>query len=90
MPIRAFVGSDASFALDDLKAMGDAFSSSLAKLGLNDMNDPMVEMLARRIIRAALDGERDPLRLCEIGVEASGGGSTQAEDTQTDRRPEIK
>ena len=70
MPIRAFVGSDASFALDDLKAMGDAFSSSLAKLGLNDMNDPMVEMLARRIIRAALDGERDPLRLCG---DRSGG-----------------
>jgi hypothetical protein len=68
MPIREFVGRDAAFGPDDLKAMGDAFTGALNKLGLNDRKDPMVELVARRIVRAALAGERDPIKLCEIGA----------------------
>jgi hypothetical protein len=30
----------------------------------------MVEIVARRIIRAAMAGERDPVKLAEIGTEA--------------------
>jgi hypothetical protein len=43
-------------------------SAALNKLGLNDRNDPMVEIVARRIIRAAMAGERDLAKLTEIGV----------------------
>ena len=45
-----------------------AFTAALAKPGLNDRSDPMVEMVARRIITAALAGERNPIRLTEIGA----------------------
>ena len=86
MPIRTFLGSDASFGPDDLKAMGEAFSTALVKLGLNARNDPMVEMVGRRIIRAMLDGERDPVRLFEIGVEGTGPPTAQASDRQTDTK----
>jgi len=48
--------------------MGKAFAAALAKLGLHDLKDPMTEIVARRIIRAALAGERNPITLTEIGA----------------------
>ena len=68
MPIRSFLQNDASFDPDDLKLMGEAFSAALAKLQLYDRNDRLVEQVARRIIRAALNGERNLIRLTEIGT----------------------
>jgi len=67
MPIRQFVGSRA-LSPEDLDAMNKAFSAALKKLGLNDLKDPMTEIVAHRIIDAALAGERDPIRLSEIGA----------------------
>ena len=71
MPIRQFVGKDVSFGPDDLKVMGEAFARALAELRLHDCKDAMVEMVARRIIRAALSGERDPVKLCEIALDGA-------------------
>ena len=68
MPIREFLQDNRLFVPDDLKVMGDALTGALAKLGLNDRKDPMVEIVARRIIRAAMDGERSVIRLTEIGA----------------------
>jgi hypothetical protein len=74
MSIRKRADNERSFSPEDLNAMGEALTMALAKLGLNDESDPLVEMIARRIIRAALDGERDPTRLSEIAA----GGREQA------------
>ena len=71
MPIRAYLGSDSPFGAEDLKQIGQAFAAALNKLGLHDRSDGMVEIVARRIIRAALAGERNPEKLTEI---ATGGG----------------
>jgi hypothetical protein len=68
--MRQYLGTDSAFGPDDLKGIGDAFSAALTKLGLNDRSDPLVEMVARRIIRAAMAGERDPAKLTEIGTAA--------------------
>jgi hypothetical protein len=68
MPIREFIKDNCAFGPDHLKAMGDAFSAALAKLGLHDLKDPMTEVVARRIIRAALAGERNQIKLTEIGA----------------------
>lgn len=76
MPIRQFLGKDVAFEPNDLKVMGEAFRHALAELGLRDRNDAMVEMVARRIVRAALSGERDPVRLCEIALD--GGDAKSA------------
>ena len=73
MPIRQYLGADGSFAPEDLNGIGEAFSAALNKLGLNDRSDPMVERVARRIIRAAMAGERNPAKLIEIGA---GGGES--------------
>jgi hypothetical protein len=69
MPIHEFIRDSRAFGPDDLKAMGEAFSAVLAKLGLHDLKDPMTEMVARRIIGAALAGERSVIRLTEIGAD---------------------
>jgi len=76
MPIRHFLGKDVAFGPEDLEVMGEAFAHALTELGLNDRKDAMVEMVARRIIRAALSGERDPVKLCEIALD--GGDATAA------------
>ena len=73
VPLSGFLADDTAFSPDDLTIIGTAFSQALAKLGLKDRDDRIVETVARRIIRAALDGERDPARLCEIGM--AGGAS---------------
>jgi hypothetical protein len=68
MIIENFLDDTGSFAPADLNVMSDAFSAALAKLGLCDRQDAMVEMVACRIVRAAFAGERDPIRLTEVGV----------------------
>ena len=70
MPIRTFLSDAGSYTPDDLQIMGDAFSAALNKLGLHNRNDAMVEMVAQRIAHAAFAGERDQIRLTEIGVGA--------------------
>ena len=72
MPIRQFLGSDAVFAPEDLTAMSEAFARACAELKLSASRDARAEMVARRIIRAALSGERDPGRLCELALEGDG------------------
>jgi hypothetical protein len=64
MPIRQYLCDNRSFSPEDLDVMGKA----LMRLGLNDHRDAMVEMVARRITRAALAGERNPIKLSEIGA----------------------
>jgi hypothetical protein len=68
MPIRQYLDDDTVFRTEDLDAIAKAFSAALAKLALRDLKDPLTEVVARRIICAALDGERDPIRLSEIGA----------------------
>jgi hypothetical protein len=59
MPIRAFIG-DASFTPDDIEAINNAFSAALAQLGLADRQDPLAEIVARKIIEVVRLGERNP------------------------------
>jgi hypothetical protein len=70
VPIRQYLRADNPFGAEDLNVVGEALSAALEKLGLKDRNDPMVEIVARRIIRAAMAGERDPAKLTEIGTAA--------------------
>ena len=55
------------FSPEDLDIMGKALTAAVAKLGL-PAKDPMIETAARRIVRAALAGERNIFKLTEIGA----------------------
>jgi hypothetical protein len=79
------LGDNRAFGPEHLNAIETAFSAALNKLGLHDLKDPMTEMIARRIIQAAFRGERDPIKLREIGMDggrkaAGGTGLTPSLD----------
>ena len=67
MPIRAFIG-DASFTPEQLFALNEAFTSALAELKVRGRQDPLAEMVAKKIIEIAQLGERDSKRLCELSI----------------------
>jgi len=52
--------------------IGDAFDAACK--GLRDTGQPIVvqEVIAKRIIKAAMKGERDPARLRKAGLAALG------------------
>lgn len=60
------------FDPEAITAMGDAYDRACAKL--HDRGQPEVvrEVIAKRIIKAAKEGERDPERLCGIALRAFG------------------
>jgi hypothetical protein len=53
--------------MDD--AMTTAFSNALQKLGVTDLTDPAALFVGRKIVRAAMAGERDPTTLCNSALE---------------------
>ena len=59
-------------AFDDrmTRILGDAFDSACKELHDKGQPDLVHEVIARRIIDAAKKGERDPVRLREIGLAA--------------------
>ena len=50
--------------------MEQAFEETLAQLGLVDRADPLVELVARKIIELGQQGERDPERIRDLAVMA--------------------
>lgn len=63
---------ETSFDPDTLRIVGAAFNC--AKAALHDRGQPEIvdEVIAKRIIAMAVDGERDVLVLAEIALEALG------------------
>ena len=59
MPISQFLDGQ-RFDPETKRLMGLAFEITRAALGLTDGNDPVVELVAKKIIELAKAGERDP------------------------------
>jgi hypothetical protein len=72
MPIRRLIEQDA-FDPEAIAAMAAAFEATLAELGLVDRSDAMTEIVAKRIIQFAQEGERDPIRLRELALKSLRG-----------------
>jgi hypothetical protein len=63
MPIRSFIQSEV-FGPESIEAMSEALAAALGEL--NEGGGPpklVIEVVAQRIIAAASNGERDPVRL---------------------------
>jgi len=58
--------------------MTTAFEAALDKLGLKDRTDPATELVAKRIIALAKQGERDPVRLCEGALRSFDDDAAEA------------
>jgi hypothetical protein len=68
MPIRELLKAQ-SFGPDDIKILVSAFEEALRELRLVDRTDPATQLVAKRIIDLAQQGERDPIRLREGAVK---------------------
>jgi hypothetical protein len=53
--------------------MGDVFEDVLITLGLKRRDDPVATLVAHKIIELVQSGERDPVRLKQLTLEAVRG-----------------
>jgi hypothetical protein len=68
MPITRLL-QNASFGPDEITVLVRAFDDALGTLGV-DRNSPVAEALAKKIIKLAQQGERDPKRLRQHAVRS--------------------
>ena len=63
---------EASFDAEATRIMGDAFD--IARKNMHDYGQPplVLEIVAKRIVEIARGGERDPARIAELALAASG------------------
>ena len=57
---------------EDSEIMKKAFNLALNGLHLVDRNDPVCEIVARKIIEIGLDGARDPREIAALAVKQLG------------------
>jgi hypothetical protein len=69
MPITRFI-QGAAFDPEQVESLSAAFTKACHELGLVDRTDPLVEIVATKIISIAKNGERDPDRLCRQAIAA--------------------
>ena len=70
--ILPFIRARADFDDKTTRLMGEAFDAARASLDGQDEPELFYEIIAARIVGAARKGERDPIRLRDIGLEALG------------------
>ena len=64
--------SDTRFDPQETHAMGEAFDLACQKLRIGGQPEVVKEIIAKRIIQAAKNGERDPYRLAAKAMDAVG------------------
>ena len=69
MPIRGAMQTRA-FGPEDIKIVTAALEDALRELELADRSDPLSEIVAKKMIEIAEQGERDPLRLKDRSLQA--------------------
>jgi hypothetical protein len=60
------------FGPDEVTRMAAAYEHVLKALGLADRNDPVTELVAKKIIEVARTGEVDPARISALAIKALG------------------
>jgi hypothetical protein len=60
------------FEPEAIERMTTAYENVLEVLQLSDRQDPITELIARKIIQFAEVGETDPERLCQRTLDALG------------------
>ena len=63
-----------AFGPDEITILTSAFDDALRRLRLADRADPATEVVARKIIELAQQGERDPIQLSERAIPGSNFG----------------
>jgi hypothetical protein len=57
---------------EEISVLTDAYERTLRKLSLVDRNDPLTELIARKIIELGQRGIRDAIKLSEMAIKELG------------------
>jgi hypothetical protein len=60
---------NSAFGPEDIRLLATAYESALRALKLNDRDDPITQLVAKRIIEAVQTGLRDPDSLCATAIK---------------------
>jgi hypothetical protein len=60
------------FGPEEVGRLAAAYEDALTALGLSDRNDPVTELVAKKIIEVARTGEADPARISKLAIKALG------------------
>ena len=71
MPIKALL-ADTSFDPEAVRLLGQAFDHACGEIHANGQPSLIREIIAKRIIELASDGERDPIKLSEAALTSLG------------------
>jgi hypothetical protein len=72
MPIHRLLREHA-FGPEEIRVLASAFERALRTLRLVDRTDPATEIVAKKNIKLAQQGERDPERRCQRAVRSISG-----------------
>jgi hypothetical protein len=71
MPInRVLQGS--SLGPDDIRVLNEAYEDALRALHLVDRNDPLTEIVAKKIVEVGRSGVPDPHAMAGMAIKALG------------------
>ena len=59
---------NSAFIPEDVERMTKAYEDALSVLGLTNRDDPITQVIAKRIIETAQTGERDPARILALAI----------------------
>jgi hypothetical protein len=71
MPINRLL-KNSKLGVEEIEKLSCAYSYALRSLSLVDRNDPLSEMLARKIIEIGATGISDPVEISKIAVRKFG------------------
>jgi hypothetical protein len=71
MPINRLL-KVGKYTPEDIELLNRAFDLALRSMGLVDRNDPLCEMVARKVIEAGATGISDPKKIAEVAVVRMG------------------
>jgi hypothetical protein len=57
---------------EDIRRLSDAYEQTLRALSLVDRNDPLTEMIAKKIIEISQTGIKEPDQISKLAIEHLG------------------
>jgi hypothetical protein len=71
MPINRLL-ADSKLGSDEIENLNRAFKQALRSLHLVDRNDPLAEIVARKVIEIAATGVGDATEIADVAVKQLG------------------
>ena len=66
------VAAELPIGLEEISRLVTAYEQTLRAIGLKDRNDPITEMIAKKIIEIAQTGVRDPAEISTLAIKEIG------------------